>query len=759
MKRIGIFVVMTFFLLVCAQAHVEGVVLDDQGQPLVGANLWWVHTTIGTTTDENGAFETEPVHSTHKLVASYIGYRNDTLEVHEHQPVTFVLVSDRILDEVVIAQRKLGVLRSRVSAIDVQTITGEELCRAACCNLSESFETSASVDVAYADAATGAKQIRLLGLSGTYVQMLTENTPSIRGLAQTYGMEYVPGPWMQAIQVSKGTSSVVNGYEALTGQINVDYLHPHQADPLAIDFFICKDLMAEMSITGGWKVDSIAQTALLVHAKGMFMQEDANGDGFTEIPKGYNLNVLNRWDFHKGLWDSKLLVRGLYDQRIMGQIPQAQALSESPYVIDLRTRRIDGIWKNGFQFDEHLERSLGIIASANYQDQDHRYGHDLWDASQTNAYLNAIYSTLFDDDAIDPNELHRHQLSIGLSANYDRYRETLLRDTTVDLSRQELTTGVFAEYTYNYTDKLTLLAGLREDYSSTYGLFTTPRLNIRYTPFPWWTLRGSVGLGYRSACLIADNAGYLASNRQWIVPGQLEQEKSLNTGGTMTFYIPMGNQEMSMTAEYYYTRFLGGVITDIDRDPSRVWIYNMADIENAQRFAHNWQIEANMEVLPGWTWTLAFRYTDPKTTSYNSVNKAFEVRQQPLQNLYKGIISTSYQTPGKTWQFDVTAQFNGQGRMPDGFVIPEGSKQYYTKNGVLYHTWYPQLMAQVTKFFHNCSIAIGSENMTNFVQERPVCGERNVHGFVDPTSASYDASMVWGPISGWDIFFNFNWHL
>ena len=61
-----------------------------------------------------------------------------------------------------------------------------------------------------------------------------------------------------------------------------------------------------------------------------------------------------------------------------------------------------------------------------------------------------------------------------------------------------MTPGVFAEYTYTYKDKVTLLVGVREDYSTRYGFFTTPRMNLRDAPFEWWTLRGSVGLGYRT---------------------------------------------------------------------------------------------------------------------------------------------------------------------------------------------------------------------------------------------------------------------
>lgn len=760
--------IVLLLIIVCAavtaEAHVTGTVLDDRGETLVGANVYWANTTVGVTTDADGRFELEPVKSTNQLVTSYMGYRPDTTVVKGHAAVTIVLVSDLTLSEVEVTERRMAVLRSRYSPLDVQTLTGEELCKAACCNLSESFETSASVDVSYADAATGAKQIRLLGLSGTYVQMLSENIPSVRGLAQSFGMEYIPGPWMQAIQVSKGTSSVVNGYEALTGQINVDYLHPDQADPLAINGLISKDLKAELNITGGWEVNEHARTALLLHAQGSFMGHDENGDGFKNMPTGYHVNVLNRWNIKSGgIWNSKVLVRGLYDRRNGGQTPAAQATVADPYTIDLRTRRIDGFWKNGLIFDKELGTSLGIIAAASYHDQTNHYGPRLWDAKQTNAYLNAIFQTNFENPELDPEDKHEHKLTAGLSVNYDRYNEHLTGTpaliTTSDFSRQETTPGIFAEYTYSYLEKVTLLVGLREDWSSTYGFFTTPRMNIRYAPFEWWTLRASVGLGYRSPNLLADNAAYLSSNRRWYdLP--CEQEKALNSGLTMTFEIPIGKRSLTLTGEYYYTQFLAGVLTDIDRDAKAVYFYNLSAIPGLQSFSHNWQVEADMEVLRGWTWTLAFRYTDVRQSSFNTLAGDFQLRERPLQNRFKGLITTSYQTPLKKWQFDLTAQFNGPGRMPDGYVPVAGDTQYYTgKDGATYHTWYPQLLAQVTKYFRTASIYLGAENMTNFTQTNPILGARNAQGYIDPSAADFDATQVWAPIHGWKLYLGFRWNL
>ena len=530
MKKIILAVLFVALPLVWAEAHAWGTVLDDKGEPLVGANVYWAGTTVGVATDLDGRFQLEPVKETNLLVTSFMGYHNDTTEVTAHNELTIVLVSDLVLEEVNIVERKMAVLRSRASALQVETLTGEALCMAACCNLSESFETSASVDVAYSDAATGAKQIRLLGLSGTYVQLLTENTPNIRGLAQSFGMEYIPGPWMEAIQVSKGTSSVLNGYEAIAGQINVEYLKPQTQDPIALNAMISTETHAEVNASGGWDLNDNVSTGVLFHAQNMSLELDHNHDGFLDMPKNTNINLLNRWYIKEGDYTGQILVRGLYDRRIGGQTKEAMAAMDSPYTIDLNTWRVDGFMKNGYVFDAELGTSIGIIASASYHNQQNTYGPRQWNATQTNAYLNAIFQTGFDDSATDLWDDHSHNLSAGLSVNYDGYEEAMRREGDEAMRREgdgaigregdgamrhEVTPGVFAEYTYTYKDKVTLLVGVREDYSTRYGFFTTPRMNLRYAPFEWWTLRGSVGLGYRTPNAIADNAAYLPSNREY----------------------------------------------------------------------------------------------------------------------------------------------------------------------------------------------------------------------------------------------------
>lgn len=770
-------------------AHLSGQVVDENGEPLIGANVYWANSGVGTATNVLGMFEIEPIRQTKLLVASYLGYRNDTLLIRDRSAIVFALFPDNeTLDEVTITERKMSLVKSRTSAFDTETLGAAELCKAACCNLSESFETNASVDVAYADAATGAKTIRLLGLSGTYVQLLGENCPAVRGLAQNFGMEYIPGPWMESIQVSKGTSSVKNGYEAITGQINVEYLKPQKQDPIAVNVMLNTELHAEVNLTGGWDIPipndpmlGSLSTGVLAHYQNGSWAMDDNKDGFLDMPLNQNLNLLNRWYYKNDMYTFQFLVRGLHDDRHGGQREtqhgrkHGQTMPTNPYLIDLNTDRIDGFMKNGFILDEETGMSIGIITSASYHKQHNTYGKRDWQADQWNAYLNAVFENTWCDETHGADM--DHKLSAGLSLNYDRYNESLSlplpegKEQTLPTGgepergfglRQEATPGAYAEYTFKLEDMLSMVAGVRGDWSSRYGFFCTPRFNIRYAPFEWWTLRGSVGLGYRSPNLIADNAQFLPSSRQWLLgtntppkggAGEgLAQERALNAGASMAFYIPIGSRQMTVTADYYYTNFLDGVVADLDRyngDTYAVQFFNLSDVPGAKSFSHNAQIEASMEILRGWTMTAAFRYTDVKQTTFNTAANEYQLRDKVLTNKFKGVITTSYVTPLKKWQFDATAQFNGGGRMPDGF----GN-----------FGWYPQLMAQITKYWRTCSLYVGAENMTNFTIDDPIRGDRIPEGqpgagMIDAWSPKFDASMVWGPTTGWKIYAGFRWAL
>ena len=514
----------------------------------------------------------------------------------------------------------------------------------------------------------------------------------------------------------------------------MELLKPNAQNPLSLNLMVNSEAMTEANIMGGWQLKDHLYTGVLAHYGGGFMAMDENHDSFADMPKTQNANLANRWFYKQGNYTFQAFVRGLYDRRRGGQTGHMADTITNPYLINLNTWRVEGFFKNGYVYDPESGSSVAVITAVSYHDLDNHYGLRTWKANQLNAYLNAMWQGVFEGSGDVDND---HRLTAGVSLNVDNYRErlTILPQA---LDRLEVVPGIFAEYNLKYDEMLSLVAGVRADYSTRYGFFVTPRMNIRYTPFEWWTLRGSVGMGYRSPNAIADNAFILPSSRVLHLADEIKQERAVNTGLSTTFYIPMGSKELQLSMEYYYTHFLNSLIVDPDQDKHAVYIYNQTDLPGAKSFAHSAQVEASMEVLRGWTWTLAFRYTDVEQTTLCADGIA-RLRPKALTNRYKGVITTSYQTPLKKWQFDVTAQFNGVSRVPDGFEQP--------------FTWYPQLMAQITKYFRTCSIYLGAENMTNFRQDP--CIVDSFH----PWGSDFDASMVCGPTTGWKVYLGFRYDL
>ncbi|MEG1586048.1 MAG: TonB-dependent receptor [Bacteroidales bacterium] len=714
-----------------ANSPVKGIITDKDNTPIPGANVWWNGTTVGATSNDKGLFEIPVVSSTDQLLISFIGYNTDTLKIGDPtQFVKAVLGGEVALKEVVVSQRKAGTITSRIDPLQTQKITYDEICRAACCNLAESFETNASVDVSYSDAATGARQIRLLGLAGTYVQMLTEQLPNLQGAASPYGMSYIPGPWMESIQVSKGTSSVKNGYEALTGQINVEYKKPQNADPLSVNLFASDAGRLEANVDGVLQLNKYLSSGLLLHYSREQGEHDANDDGFLDLPKTEQFNGLNRWYYKRGNYMLQAVANIIHEKRESGQVGKH---IDNPYLIGITTNRGMFYTKNGYIIDRESNTSLALLLSGSYHDQDSYFGKTGYDVNQKNVYANLIFETEFTPV---------HKLSTGLSLNYDHYKEKL-EDTNVTgleylkLRRYETVGGAYAQYTFTPNEKLTVLAGIRADQHSEHGFFVTPRLHVKYTPFgELLNLRASVGRGFRTANVLVENSFLLASSRRMIFTQGLDPfEAAWNYGASAHLTVPVFDKPLSVMLEWYYTDFQKQVVADLE-NPSQVTFSNL----KGRSYAQNTQIELTYPFFRGFTLTGAFRWTDAKTT-YDGV-----LQEKPLTNRYKGLLTASYQTRLKKWQFDVTSQFNGKGRMPNPGENPLWSETFPS---------YVSLNAQVTKYFRTWSVYVGGENLTGYTQKNPIIDAANPWG----PDSRFDASMVWGPVHGAKFYVGVRWSI
>ena len=724
-----------------ANAQVQGTVKTSEGEQVVGASVFWENTMQGTTTDENGFFSLAKPSGKNLLVVSYVGFRNDTIAVGGENIRLDVVLDNQEMAEVEVVARKMGTMKMRSSVINRDLISSTELVRAACCNLGESFTTNPSVDVNYADAATGAKQIKLLGLSGSYVQMLTENIPNYRGAAAPFALGYVPGPWMQSIQVSKGTASVKNGYESITGQINIEFKKPQAPQSLHANLYGDSNYKAEANFDGNVALGKRLSTALLAHYENSSASHDSNGDGFMDLPKVKQYNFQNRWAWMGDRYIFQASVKAMKDDRNSGQTSHSHGSSRQTepnagerYQIGIQTERYEAFMKNAYIFNPEKNMNLALILSGSLHKQDASYGHKIYNVDQKNGYASLMFETEFN---------RRHSLSAGVSLNHDYYGqdyrlENINDGTMREKMEKETVPGAYAQYTYNWNDKLVLMGGLRADHSSVYGTFVTPRAHIHYAPSDAVSLRASAGKGYRAPHVLAEYNYLLASSREIRIDAGLKQEEAWNYGVSSSFYIPLFSKTLNLNAEYYHTHFRNQLVVDMDSSPHAAHFSNL----HGKSYSHAFQVEASYPFFTGFTMTSACRRTEAKTT-YGGV-----LRERPLTSKYKGLLTASYQTPLGIWQFDVTLQLNGGGRLPEPYALADGSLSWESRYGA-----YEQLSAQVTRWFRHWSVYVGGENLTNFRQKNPIVGAS------EPWSGNFDSTLVWGPVHGAMFYLGvrYNW--
>ena len=624
-------------------------------------------------------------------------------------------MKSRTLEEVQVVKRRSGTIKLR-SVDNASLITGQELLKAACCNLGESFTTNPSVDVNYSDAATGAKQIKLLGLSGTYVQMLTENLPNFRGASAPYSLGYIPGPWMKSIMVSKGASSVRNGYESITGQINVEYLKPEDEEGGTINLYGNTKSRLEANADGNIHLGQV-NTEVLAHYENDWGHHDDNNDGFLDQPNVRQVNLQNRWDYLGSTYIFHGGIALLDEQRDGGQTHHTAPNVHNPYEIGLKTHRYEAYMKHAFVLDAEHGTNIALMASGSLHNLDALYGKKTYNVDEKNGYLQLMLETNF---------TKLHNLSAGLSLNHDYLKENVRAKSEEFATAKETTPGVYAQYTLNIDEKLVAMAGLRADHSNRYGTFVTPRLHVKYAPSNLFTLRLSAGKGYRTPYALAENNYLLASGRTLVVD-DLKQERAWNYGISTALSIPIADNLLKVNAEYYYTHFTQQMLVDYDSDPKEIRLTNL----DGRSFSHTFQIDVSYPVISGLELTAAYRLNDVRAT-YGG-----ELREKPLQSKYKGLLTASYKTPLGLWQFDATFQLNGGGRMPDPYQKADGSMSWEKRFPA-----YGQLNAQVTRWFRHFSIYIGGENLTGYRQETPIINAS------DPWSSEFDPTMVWGPVHG-----------
>ena len=701
-------------------SQLKGVVLgsnDLKREPLIGAKLKLTNSKIAVVTDKEGMFELIlPKELPDTLIISAFGYNSDTLIVDKKDryiSLEITLFSDKMIPEVVIQMKRDTHSISRLKTLHVEELTAGELRKAACCNLSESFETSASVDVNITDAVSGAKKIQMMGLDGVYTQIQLENIPYLRGLESSFGLNSVPGTWIESIQITKGTGNVVNGYESMAGLVNLEVKKPLEMEKFFFNFYTNAFGREEVNFNAGHILNEKWSTGWFVHGSKMFGEMDRNKDGFRDTPKGNNLAFMNRWAYQGKKMEAQFGVNAYLDQKNGGQIGFDSRINDDKYGVQIDSRHIDVFAKTGF-FLKKPQTSIGVVYNIKYQTVEAKFGMRQFSGEEKRGYVNAIYDGYFGTTD--------HKIKTGISGVYidmKQHQDTLTSD------RIELVPGVFGEYTYTGA-RLTTVLGARLDYHNLYGIQFSPRLHAKYTLTEKTDLRFTAGKGWRVPNFMIDNISLLANSKTWVVPLSLMPEVSWNIGGSLVQEFKLFDKKATLTLDYYHTLFVNQLIVDRDFDNNAVVFKNL----EGSSYSNSFQTEISFSVIKNLEFRLAYKFLDVKA-EYAGI-----MQQQVMIPRQRGFFNVGYITRDKRWEYNATVSVFGESRLPG--LTPT--------DDVEYSEVYPMINAQITHVFKKWDFYLGGENLSNFKQKNAIIDAEN------PFGSNFDATRIWGPIMGINIY-------
>jgi outer membrane receptor for ferrienterochelin and colicins len=715
------------------QNAINGVVysqLNGKQEALAGAVVGWVNTSNFVLTDSEGRFEIETALQSTQLFASFVGFVSDTVDATGIDNITFTLKPANVkLEEVTVRDRQQSAAIKKRDANLTQLITTRELAKAACCNLSESFETNPAIDASFTDAVTGTRQIRLLGLDGPYSYYTRGNIPTMWGIASVLGLQLIPGSWIQSIQLTKGSGSVLNGFESVAGQVNYELRPPDGTEKLFVQLYGNAGGRLEQSVVLPVKINDAWSTNVMVYGRQQVGSPDFNNDGFLDMPQGNLLIAQNAWKYRgTNGWETQFGIKYAFADQTGGELDAPTArVGDTVWRVQMNTNRFEYWHKLGYVFKDSPYRSIGMQWMFNWHDQQSDFGAPgvaTYAGEERDLYFNLIFQ-----DIIKNTD---HNYKLGLSYKQQSIDEIFEGDTYL---RREQIPGLFAEYTYLYLESFTLVAGLRADHHSQYGSFITPRLHVRWAPTENHTFRANAGKAYRTPNLFSDNMGVMAGSRQWDIQrgdeaipyNGLQQEESLNAGISYVHTFTWDYRPGSFRIEYFYTDFQNQLVKDWDESARQILFYNL----NGRSRTHNAQVQFDWEVIQRLNLRLAYRYVDARTT-YKSIGFA----QQPFIDRHRFFVNMGYESVS-AWRFDATFNWHSPQRLPTtaSNTRPnqrdDQSPAYATLNVLVAKTFWKRL-----------EVHVGAENILDYRQPNPIVSAD------DPFSNEFDASMVWGPIMG-----------
>ena len=730
MYRLLLLVLLPIFSF--AQSSVRGIITDKENNPIANVKITIPELNSTFFSDESGTFSLIQGNGTVSLILEKEGFQK--LEIQQSAAQDFTIQLEKNIVEsnietvnVVKNQKTLG--RKQKAVTNTQNLSQGELQKAACCNLSESFETNPSIDVNFSDAVTGNKQIKMLGLTSPYILMSEENIPAIRGALQATGLNFIPGTWAESIQITKGAGSVTNGYESISGQINYELLKPQKEDPFFANVYVSNDGRYELNTHFANKYSDKLSSLVLLHGNTRTIKNDMNDDGFLDNPLGKQVNILNRWQYNnveKGIV-SFLNIKYFKDEKTGGTLNQ-DALSPLTWTSNVNTDKVELSHKIGYLFPDMPFQSIGFQQAFQYNKMNSQFGANSHQINHKSYFSNLLFNSIISNT--------KHKFITGINFNYDSFQENLQVNFTKNYDRIDTSIGSFFEYAFDNLNNFSFVLGARADNHNRLGLFFTPRAHVKYNPFEKTTLRFSAGRGKRASNMFVENINILASSRDVIVNDEngklygLNPEIAWNYGTSLIQKFFLFGKENEIVVDYYKTDFSNQIVVDLE-NPSQVTFSNL----KGKSFAESFQIEWNITLMRHLNLRTAYKYLNVKT------DYATGLLDKPLQAKNRFFANIAYEThildKGQQWKFDATFNWIGEQRLPNTLANPT---QYQLPT---YSPNYQLINAQITRTFSSTfEMYLGAENLGNFKQKNAIIASDN------PNSPYFDSTMIYGPVFG-----------
>ena len=725
------FAILFSFSFSYSQNFINGVIVYEnqsgETRPLTGVTVYWLNTSLGTLSDNNGNYEIPLSSSSNKLVFKFLGFKDQVIDVTEKTLYNITMLNDdNILDEVTVNKKRKTIQKSYFKTQNIINVSSDELLKAACCNISESFETNPSIDVNYSNAVTGVKQVKMLGLESPYLLITEENIPMIRGASQVYGLSFIPGTWVESMQITKGSGSVVNGFESISGQINVELKKPYSDTPFFVNVYSNNMGRNEVNIHGNKIINDKLSTGLYLHANKNTSINDKNSDGFLDNPTSNAFNIFNRWQYintQKGTV-SFLGIRYMNDDKVIGENTEEMVFIRKPWKGEINTNRFDSNFKFGYVNPSIPYQSLGFQMAYSNHDQDSFFGIRNYNINQNSFYSSLIYNSILGSTL--------NKIKFGLNYSYDDFDE-IVDKKDVFYNRIDKSIGGFFEYSYDSMDAVSLVAGIRYDIHNNLGNFFTPRIHMRYQPYEKSVLRLSLGTGRKSSNIFSENQNVFATGREIKISNKsgkfygLDPEKAINYGLSFRQGFFINNREGDITFDYYVTDFDNQIVVDWETQ-GELSFYNL----NGKSFSKSLQIDLEYQIIDNVLLKSTFKNYDVKK-QYDSGFKQNPLT--PKNRFFTNIeASTNEKENGSKWKFDFTYNWIGTQRLPSHTELVDfkgNSPSYSLVN------------SQITRVLSNkLDVYIGGENIGGYTQSNPIIGGD------DPFGADFDTSLIYAPIHG-----------